>query len=167
MAPAVAILLLRRIEAVAPAAKLQWFFLPAALLSLLVSFADYQLANSARAAAMTIREKFGVTPAGTVWFQGHWGFQYYAEANGLRAYDSTRSQLQPGDLMVLPFNNTNLVPVPKEKAERLTILELPVLAWLATMSKPVGAGFYMDILGPLPFAFGAVPPEKYYILRCK
>jgi 4-amino-4-deoxy-L-arabinose transferase-like glycosyltransferase len=167
MAPAVAILLLRRIEAVAPAAKLQWFFLPAALLSLLVSFADYQLANSARAAAAMIKEKFGGTPAPTVWFQGHWGFQYYAEAKGLRTYDSTRSQLQPGDLMVLPFNNTNLIPIPKEKAERLTILELPVLPWLATVSKPVGAGFYMDILGPLPFAFGAVPPEKYYILRCK
>ncbi|MDP9003223.1 MAG: glycosyltransferase family 39 protein [Verrucomicrobiota bacterium] len=167
MAPAVAILLLRRIEAVAPAARLQWFFLPAALLALLVSFADYKLANSARAAAVTIKEKFGANPGGTVWFQGHWGFQYYAEANGLRAYDSTRSQLQPGDLMVLPFNNTNLIPIPKEKAERLTILEFPVFPWLSTTSKPVGSGFYMDILGPLPFAFGAVPPEKYYILRCK
>jgi len=167
MAPAVAVLLLRRIEAVAPSAKLQWFFLPAALLSVLVTVADYQLANSARAAAVMIKEKFGATQAATVWFQGHWGFQYYAEANGLRAYDSTRSQLQPGDLMVLPFNNTNLVPIPKEKAERLTILELPVLPWLTTMSRPMGAGFYMDILGPLPFAFGAVPPEKYYILRCK
>lgn len=167
IAPAVAILLCRRIEAVAPATKLQWFFVPAALLSLLVSFADYQLANSARAAAVTIKEKFGVTSGATAWFQGHWGFQYYAEANGLRAYDWTRSQLQPGDLMVLPFNNTNLVPIPKEKADRLTILELPVFPGIATMSKPVGAGFYMDILGPLPFALGAVPTEKYYILRCK
>ncbi len=35
------------------------------------------------------------------------------------------------------------------------------------MSKAVGAGFYMDILGPLPFAFGPVPTEKYYILRWK
>ncbi|MEY2562386.1 MAG: hypothetical protein QOH88_579 [Verrucomicrobiota bacterium] len=167
MAPAVAILLLRRIEAVAPAAKLSWLFAPAAFLSLLVAFADYELANSARTAAAQIREKFGGTLATTVWFQGHWGFQYYAEKNSLRAYDSTRSQLQPGDLMVLPFNNTNLISIPKEKAERLTILELPVFPWLATMSKPAGAGFYMDILGPLPFAFGAVPPEKYYILRCK
>jgi 4-amino-4-deoxy-L-arabinose transferase-like glycosyltransferase len=167
MAPAVAILLLRRIETVAASTKLNWFFATAALLSLLVSLADYQLANSARAAATTIKEKFGNSSAATVWFQGHWGFQYYAQANGLRAFDSTHSQVRPGDLMVLPFNNTNLIPIPKDKAERLTIIELPAFPWITTMSKTVGAGFYMDILGPLPFAFGAVPAEKYYILRFK
>jgi hypothetical protein len=41
------------------------------------------------------------------------------------------------------------------------------LPFVATMSQAVGAGFYMDRLGPLPFAFGAVPAEKYYILRWK
>jgi hypothetical protein len=165
MAPAIAILLLRRIETVAPSMKLQWFFALAAALSLLVSFADYQLANSARAAATTIKEKF--RGAATIWFQGHWGFQYYAQENGLRAFDSNHSQVRPGDLMVLPFNNTNLIPIFPDKAERLTIVELPVLPWIATMNKAVGAGFYMDILGPLPFAFGAVPAEKYYVLRFK
>lgn len=29
------------------------------------------------------------------------------------------------------------------------------------------AGFYSDQRGPLPFAFGVVPAEKYYILRFK
>jgi 4-amino-4-deoxy-L-arabinose transferase-like glycosyltransferase len=167
MAPAVAILLLRRIETITPSVKLHWFFATAALLSLLVTLADYQLANSARAAAITIKEKFGGSPSKTIWFQGHWGFQYYAEANGLHAYDSKQSQVGAGDLMVLPFNNTNLVPIPKDKADRLTIIELPALPCLATMNKAVGAGFYMDLLGPLPFAFGAVPSEKYYILRWK
>jgi 4-amino-4-deoxy-L-arabinose transferase-like glycosyltransferase len=166
MAPAVAILLLRRIETVAASTKLNWFFATAALLSLLVSLADYQLANSGRAAATTIKKKFGNSST-AVWFQGHWGFQYYAQANGLRAFEATHSQVRAGDLMVLPFNNTNLIPIPKDKAERLTIIELPAFPWIATMGKAVGAGFYMDILGPLPFAFGAVPTEKYYILRWK
>jgi 4-amino-4-deoxy-L-arabinose transferase-like glycosyltransferase len=167
MAPAVAILLLRRIETVASSTKLTWFFVTAALLSLLVSLADYRLANSARAAATTIKETFGNSSAATVWFQGHWGFQYYAEANGLRAFDSAHSQVRPGDVMVLPFNNTNLIPIPRDKAERLTVIELPVFPCVSTMSKANGAGFYMDLLGPLPFAFGAVPAEKYYILRFK
>ena len=167
MVPAVAILLLRRIDTVAASARLTWCFATAAFLSLLVSLADYQLANAARAAAMTIKEQFGNSSATTVWFQGHWGFQYYAQANGLRAFDSMHSQVRPGDVMVLPFNNTNLIPIPKEKAERLTVIELPVFPCVSTMSKAIGAGFYMDILGPLPFAFGAVSAEKYYILRWK
>jgi 4-amino-4-deoxy-L-arabinose transferase-like glycosyltransferase len=168
MVPAVAILLFRRVETVASSSmKLTWFFAAAALLSLLVSLADYQLANSARAAAMTIKGTFSNSSAATVWFQGHWGFQYYAQASGLRAFDSAHSQVLPGDLMVLPFNNTNLIPIPKDRAERLTVIELPVFPCVSTMSKAVGAGFYMDLLGPLPFAFGAVPTEKYYILRFK
>ena len=69
--------------------------------------------------------------------------------------------------MVLPFNNTNLIPIPKDKAERLTVIELPVFPCVSTMSKAIGAGFYMDVLGPLPFAFGDVSAEKYYILRWK
>jgi hypothetical protein len=147
--------------------KLPWFFAAAALLSLLVTLADYQLANSARAAATTIREKFSGSSSRTIWFQGHWGFQYYAEGNGLRAFDSIRSQASSGDLIVLPFNNTNLSFIPPDQAERLTIIEMPVFPVLATMSGTVGAGFYTELLGPLPFAFGAVPPEKYYILRWK
>lgn len=167
LAPAVAILLLRRIEIVAPSAKVNWFFATAALLSAFVSLADYQLANAGRAAATTIKETFARSSNTIVWFQGHWGFQYYAQANGLRAFDSTRSQPQPGDLLVLPFDNTNLIPIRKGKAERLTLVEVPAFPWIATMNKAIGAGFYADILGPIPFAFGAIPPETYYILRWK
>jgi 4-amino-4-deoxy-L-arabinose transferase-like glycosyltransferase len=167
MAPAVAILLLRRIETVAASTKLNWFFATAALVSLLVTLADYQLANSARAAATTISEKFANSAVTTVWFQGHWGFQYYAQVKGLRAFDSAHSQVRRGDLIVLPFNNTNLIPIPSDKTELLTIIEVPVFPWIATMGKAAGAGFYMDVLGPLPFAVGAVPPEKYYVLRFK
>ena len=169
MVPAVAILLLRRIEAVseAKALRLHWPLAVAAVLSLLVARADYQLANSARAAAIRIKNEFGGSAANTIWFEGHWGFQYYAEANGLIAFDSTDQRFHPGDFIVLPFNNTNLASIPKEKVERVSMIELPASRWVATMSRPLGAGFYMDILGPLPFAFGAVPDEKYYVLRFK
>jgi hypothetical protein len=33
------------------------------------------------------------------------------------------------------------------------------------MSQPLGAGFYASVWGPLPFAFGEVPPERYLIAR--
>jgi hypothetical protein len=167
--PAVAILLLRRIETLGEPRvhRLPWFLGTAAALSLFVARADYQLANSARSAAVRIKNDFGGSAATAIWFQGHWGFQYYAEVNGLLAFDSTHPSSHSGDLIVLPFNNTNLVAIPKEAVERVTTIELPASRWVATMSGPLGAGFYMDILGPLPFGFGAVPPEKYYLLRFK
>ena len=169
MMPAVAILLLRRIEFVMRSAKLRlhWFFGATALLSLLVSLADYRLANSARAAAAQIQSQFGNSTSTTVWFQGHWGFQYYAQTNGLSAFDSKHPQARHGDLMVLPFNNTNLKPIAENTVERVAIIEMPVSRWIATMNRSVGAGFYMDTLGPLPFAFGPVSAEKYFVLRFK
>ncbi len=134
-----------------------------ALFSLLIAIADYRLANSARTAATVIQDRFGASSS-TIWFQGHWGFQYYAQANGWRAFDLKRSQVSPGDLMILPFNNTNLKPLGENKGERVAIIEVPVLPLIATMNGQIGAGFYMDKLGPLPFSFGAVPSEKYYII---
>ena len=169
MMPAVAILLLRHItiSGALPGRRLNWCLGAAAALSLLVAFADYRLADSARTAVYDIGLKVESLPKGTIWFQGHWGFQYYAQENGWRPFDSKQPAVRPGDLIVLPFNNTNLVAIPPEIVERLFTLELPVLPWVSTMNQAVGAGFYSDKRGPLPFAFGSVPPEKYYILRFK
>ena len=168
MVPAVAILLLRRAQS-EPTTKLGLSLSLglAALLSLAVTVADFQLASSARAAATEIRSRFGDSADTTIWFEGHWGFQYYAERNGLRAIDLVHPAVRHGDLIVVPRNNTNLTPLPQETVEHVTTLEMATCPWLATMSDSVGAGFYMDILGPLPFAFGVVPAEKYYILRFK
>ena len=169
MVPAVAILLLRRSEVVRMSANLRltWLFGAVAIFSLLITLADYRLADSARAAATKIRSKFRIPSSATVWFQGHWGFQYYAQGYGFRAFDSTNTRTRPGDLMVLPFNNTNLKPIPESTFEHIEMIELPVFPWIATMGRAVGAGFYTDIVGPLPFSFGAVPPEKYYVIRLK
>jgi 4-amino-4-deoxy-L-arabinose transferase-like glycosyltransferase len=169
MMPAVAILLLRSVEDMGglPGRRLNFCLSATAALSLLVSFADYRLAESAPAAVGEIAKKVEPLPKGAIWFQGHWGFQYYAEAQGWRAFDSKKPEARPGDLIVLPFNNTNLAALRPESVERVFTLELPVVPWISTMSRAVGAGFYTDKLGPLPFALGVVPPEKYYILRFK
>ena len=168
MMPAVAILLLRNIDTSGvPLRRLNWCLGAAAGLSLLVSCADYRLAESARTAVQNIALKVESLPKGTIWFQGHWGFQYYAQENGWRPFDSKHPAVRPGDLIVLPVNNTNLVAIPPETVERLFTLELPVPPWISTMNQTMGAGFYSDKRGPLPFAFGSVPVEKYYILRFK
>jgi 4-amino-4-deoxy-L-arabinose transferase-like glycosyltransferase len=168
MAPAVAILLWRRIETnnwFKKPAYLSVAFGAAALISLLVTRADYQLASTARAAAKEVRQKLDRSLP--IWFQGHWGFQYYAQAEGFKAFDEKRySEIKPGHLMVIPSNNTNIV-VPAGATEFVeTIRELPC-SWLSTMNKALSAGFYSSGAGPVPFAFGRVPPEDYRIVRFK
>jgi hypothetical protein len=39
---------------------------------------------------------------GTGYFIGHWGFQYYAEQSGMRPLAPARTELRPGDWIVLP-----------------------------------------------------------------
>jgi 4-amino-4-deoxy-L-arabinose transferase-like glycosyltransferase len=136
-------------------------------LSLIVAFADYRLAESARTAVKEITQRVEPTAKGAIWFQGHWGFQYYAQAGGWRPFDSKQPHPQSDDLIVLPVNNTNLHAIVPESVERLFTTEIPVVPWVATMSSAVDAGFYSDQRGRLPFAFGVVPAEKYYILRFK
>ena len=110
MAPAIGILVARRIEhrfgsLEAGPLKILWPLIPAALLALLVSWADFRLAGSARSIAAEIHEKYGSDPA-RLWFQGHWGFQHYMEARGSRAFDRQESRIVPGDFMVVPKNST-------------------------------------------------------------
>lgn len=115
MGPAVAIVLVRRIERGNGSAKPRYLSIAfgiAGLISVLIAYADYQLANTARLAAEQIRETLGTSSR--IWFQGHWGFQYYAQARGLRAFDMKYSEIQPGDFMVIPGGNVNRVLVPSD-----------------------------------------------------
>jgi 4-amino-4-deoxy-L-arabinose transferase-like glycosyltransferase len=169
MLPAIAILLLRQVEFTkrATSAQINFALVSVAMLSLLISLADYRLANSGRTAAEEIQTKFASGSATTIWFQGHWGFQYYAQEKGFRPFDLKHLRQNPGDLMVLPSNNTNLRELPENMVERVATIEVPVTSWVATTSRAVGAGFYADVWGPLPFSFGAVPSEKYHVVRFK
>ena len=169
MVPAAGILLMRRLEdnglAFQPAGRkyLLWPLVPSAILALLVAWADCGLANSARIAAAEINNEYGATQ--TVWFQGHWGFQYYMESSGGKAVDEDFSILEPGDILVAPNNNTNVFEIPYDAFQPLHLLTLPVCSWLSTLNPATGAGFFSDECGPLPFVFGAAPREEYRIYR--
>ncbi|VTT97248.1 Uncharacterized protein OS=Fibrisoma limi BUZ 3 GN=BN8_03996 PE=4 SV=1: PMT_2 [Gemmataceae bacterium] len=51
-----------------------------------------------RAAEIVAAER----PTGTVWFAGHWGFQFYCERAGMRLVVPGGSVPRPGDVLVLP-----------------------------------------------------------------
>jgi len=134
------------------------------LFSLILAAADYRFAGSARQAAKEIGAKRLNYP-GRVFFQGHWGFQYYMEEEGFEAVDVRRTSLASGDSVVVPSNNTNTFPLSKEVFFLSGRMELPPFPGLAVMDSTAGAGFYTSLWGPLPFAFGAAADEKYDIYR--
>jgi len=167
MVPPMAILITRRLVEQGAAKRIgspRRLYLPlagAAFISLAVCWSDYKYANSARDGAAEVLRKVRGT-AGTVWFQGHWGFQYYMQMAGAKPIDTKRATFNPGDIVVQPSNNTNLFPMEYDWATRRESIQVKYSSFLSTMNFQV-AGFYADERGPLPFAFGPVPPEQYHI----
>jgi hypothetical protein len=110
MAPAAGILLARRLEsrgganeAIAAGGRRHIVIglAASALLALLVAGSDFVLAVAVRQSARQTYERYG-HGGQTVWFQGHWGFQYYLAEMGGQAQDKRRcagraaQQYQPG-----------------------------------------------------------------------
>jgi len=141
--------------------------LPAFLVALLVSAADFSLANSAREAARTLLTRYSQqNSASALWFQGHWGLQYYVEAWGGRVIDWRSTVLKRGDLVVIPLNNYDLV-LPLERLSLADKLSLPLMSGASTMHPSAGSSFYASIRNPLPFAFCLDAGEDYFIMRVR
>jgi 4-amino-4-deoxy-L-arabinose transferase-like glycosyltransferase len=141
------------------------------VLSLAVAAADASWANSARQAASMIPEflftRDGIDSA-RLWFQGHWGFQYYMEQQGSRPIDFTRSKLLPDEFVVIPNLQSNTTFLPPAAADTEQPLGFHVLQGVSTISPVAGAQFYMSQIGlPFPYAFGPNVPEVYYVVHVR
>jgi len=140
-----------------------WPLAGAAILSLAVAGADSALANAARTGAARVQTSSG---RGQVWFQGHWGFQYYMEQSGAKPMDGTRFTAKVGDVVVVPTTNTNTFGLPAQWPRR-EVFEVSSTRWISTMNHELGAGFYTDVYGPLPFAIGTVRPERFEVFEIR
>jgi hypothetical protein len=135
------------------------------VVSLSVCWADWKLANSARVAAAELTERWG-DRAGRLWFQGAWGFSYYTQGLGFDRLDFDRSDMAAGDILLVPVNNAIQTP-PHAALVLLEKVSFPSAGWIATMARPLGAGFHADIFGPLPFVVGPAPMEVYGVFGVK
>ena len=167
MTPAVGILLMRRVDRYNSKAtqhirvwQAAWPLVPAAFVALLVCWADYTWANTARSAVAEICKTFENSHR-TVWFQGHWGFQYYMEAAGGKAFDFKHPGVRRADIIIVPSNNSGTRPLPEGTVYSGEVFQFMPYRKLTTMNLRLGAGFYADMWGPLPFIIGPVGPEKY------
>jgi hypothetical protein len=77
------------------------------------------------------------------------------------------SRLREGDFLAIPLNNTNAKPPDPNHAHPWKALLFQGSRWMTTNSGQVGAGFHASVFGPLPFAFGRVPPESVLVYVIK
>jgi 4-amino-4-deoxy-L-arabinose transferase-like glycosyltransferase len=169
--PAVAILLVRRLEAVRENASASgWLLCPlvlSAAVALNIAVADYQLADSVRTAARQFAAKYQPTDH-NLWFPGGYGtFQYYMEKAGARRIDLGQSVLEPGDVVVMPWLNNAFVELPLGGVGWLDILRSRPGFWINPygLTEHTAAGFYGADLGPVPFAIGKYPGQEYFVVK--
>jgi hypothetical protein len=169
LAPAAGILLARRLDGngSSPSATLPWMryvlLIPGAILAVLVAQADAAWSGDVKSAA----EKLSASPVSSgarAYFVGHWGFQYYMEARGVTALDANAHELSPGDLVIVPGNNTGIYELSTTVSRRRSEMRLGSDAWIHTVRPEIGAGFYANTLGPVPFAIGVSRRDPYVLM---
>ncbi len=172
MAPAVGILLARRLEEKTLAGREIWnrgvviCLAASAGLAFFVAQSDFLLASAVRQSARETFAKYGHGQS-RLWFEGHWGFQYYLDLAGAKALDLKAPALQAGDTLAMPVHNAYISQPDPQAADVREIIAVQGPRRLTTWSEEVGAGFYSSVPGPLPFAFGAVPPENVIVYYWK
>ena len=166
--PAAGILLARRVDELR-ATSFHWrpalLAIPlaaAGMVSLWLTWADTKLANSARTAAALIDQETRNQP-GTVWFTGHWGFQYYMESFGARPVVLDDPPHTPGDFLAM--GKPVLFEIRPKFVTSRHVIQIPMRLGMTTVQADLGAGFYSFDLGPSPFAIGPVPSERYELIR--
>lgn len=136
------------------------------VLSTALNYADWSVARSAREFSLTLKKHF-IDTGQTVWFQGHWGFQYYMEEIGAKPLDRERPQFKEGDIIVVPNVNAGLFELPESLVTEIAVVHKDVCSWATVFHGLKGAGFYTDLFGPAPFIFGRVPQATAWIYRAK
>lgn len=170
MAPALGILIVRRMERRIPSGAVTfslvnaWPVVPAILLCWPLMRADFNRAETDRIAARQLYATYK-KPGATLWFEGHWGFQYYMELLGAKALDLSASRVAPGDIIVVPSDESNVYELPLGLAKLLGINRYSAEGHLATMSRHAGAGFYAREWGPLPFILRAADAEQFFVFE--
>jgi hypothetical protein len=133
------------------------------LVAVLAAHADFAWANSVKGEAIRLAARY--TQNGrTVFFQGHWGFQYYMMEHGGTPMDSRQTSFPQSCVLIAPLNNTNL-ELAGFSAWRLLEDKSEAPAWKVRLADPrSGAGFYSRVFGPLPLSVTALSDNRYIVL---
>jgi hypothetical protein len=117
-----------------------------------------------RAAAELVAPR--VAAGQRVWFQGHWGFQWYAEEAGAQAATLVAPFPEPGDFLVVSAASIRSERVleaitTRNPAMRLVGVLQDTSPGGRIMNKKLGAGFYSNMSGYLPWSWGDGPIDAF------
>jgi hypothetical protein len=113
---------------------------------------------------------------GRLFFDGHWGFQYYASQIGTPIDELRPPSLRAGDLVAVatqPWPKLKHPPAAPGLEIEATTLAVPGSAILRTLSCTAGANFYSSVASDcdhptlLPFAFSREPAETFMFYSIK
>ena len=134
------------------------------LMSLWIARADTELANTARSTAFRIHGRTH-DRGGTLWFIGHWGFQYYMESLGAHPLDWLNPQVNGGDFVAVPYNNLWVDDKSNDFLGDREQFRVQLSSHASTICPELGAGFYDSHWGLLPYVVGRIPAGHYSIVR--
>lgn len=173
MIPAVAILAARRLDTMTDSESHNMSIremVPlgmAVSLALCVVWADALEANASKRAAIHYAQLDSKMES-RFFYEGHWGFQYYADRAGLTYFTPiSGSEARPKDYIVSPVYRSVKVDYASHLARIDPELSraFPVCGWLSTLDPRMGTGFYSHTVGPLPYAFGPTLPIEFKAYR--
>jgi hypothetical protein len=129
------------------------------ILGHLILRADAEFAGLGRQAVAQLIPTSGAMSR-RVWFDGHWGFQWYAEKAGARPLSLTGPYPDDGDLVVIS-GMTSMGILDGYPNRRLLQTVSAIRHRGLLMSRTAGAGFYTNQFGLLPWAWGHEPEDRY------
>ena len=147
-----------------------------AITGVVTAIADYEFAGINRKIADYCANNIEVKENNTIWFLGHWGFQYYMEEKGFKPYERNSNEPKRGDFLVC-----SSLAWPQGISERLRGRLMPYdkvrysgIIPVKIMHNKHGkhANFYAysnygSGYGILPFSVSASPIDEFKIYRVK
>ncbi|TVM33158.1 ArnT family glycosyltransferase [Oceanidesulfovibrio marinus] len=177
--PAAAILVVRMLERRMPTdgrgVTRQWspaWIIPVLVaggLTIALAWCDMRWANAGRDFAENL-DQYLETKApdfsGSVFFAGHWGFQYAMQDQGFKPLDHHCSTVRQGDILILPLGMLQK-PIPLQYFGKKGVIDYPGCSWLALQHTDRLSGFYSSVFGPLPFVLAPTGPHRFRIYQAR
>jgi hypothetical protein len=136
---------------------------------LIIGLSDWEYANIYRVEASRIKNQLKSTS--TVWFLGHWGWQWYAKKAGMKEYDAQRTFFTEGDYIIIPelVRKQELLKEHQNlllKKFEITVESTP-FSLIRTMSIWPWGGYYaFSVEGnSLPWSVSNQPLEKFEVFE--
>ncbi|MBT9505820.1 glycosyltransferase family 39 protein [Rhodoferax sp.] len=127
-----------------------------------VAAADRWYANLYRTQATEIRKS--LPSNATIWFAGHWGWQWYATQVGMLPFDPTSRQVKPGDYLVYPDSVAKQKLTADLSPTHLRDVVIRPESFISRLATP-GAGLYSSTYWKLPWTINMGQVEVFHILR--